>query len=241
VNGLSAQPEFSSLLEHIRFEYLSSGKFEDFIELISNSFDCLTTNVWSSLRSRLALPISPQSSNDRSIIKYSRSLEFIPSSTAPLNGIIAYLTERCGGNVHNRDVVSITASSNGGPRYLETNVADLTSDNDFESQDSPNSWICYDFKTMRIRPTHYSIRSYARGRYHLKHWVVEGLASGDTWIELDRRENDKELNATNVTRTFSVSRPDEIRMIRLRQIGPNHFGSHKIKLSSIKIFGSLIE
>jgi hypothetical protein len=106
------------------------------------------------------LIISPSTPNDRlfEAPPPHHSIQIIPSSSSPLNGIIFDLTRRNGGNVHTRGIVSITSSSVIGP-YVPQNAADLESNSPFYSENVPNSWICYDFKNMRITPSHYSIRS----------------------------------------------------------------------------------
>jgi hypothetical protein len=183
-----------------------------------------------------------QSTNDRVFLAVRRVSEFLPSSYSPWNGIISYLTRKFGGNVHDSNVVAITASSNNG--NFEKYAADLAVNNCFCSMNTPNSWICYDFKRRKIMATHYSIRSYfngSRGNNHPKDWVVEGSNDGISWTEIDRREDNSDLNASNVTKTFAITRSVEVRMIRLRQVGANHFGHHYLLLSSLEIFGSLIE
>ena len=60
----------------------------------------------------------------------------------PLDGIIAQLTRECGGNVHENGLVIVTSSGTG---KLEA-VVDLKSNSSIMSHDSPNSWICYDFR-----------------------------------------------------------------------------------------------
>jgi hypothetical protein len=159
-----------------------------------------------------------------------------------LNGIIAHLTRGCGGNVHDRNTVAISASAN--EDFLEKNAADSEVENCFESNNSANQWLCYDFKTMTIKPTHYSIRSYFTGNpgsHNPKNWVIEGSQDGNSWIELDRRDNNNELNGGDPTRTFSISRSEEVRLIRIRQTGLNHAGYHILLFSSFEIFGCLIE
>ena len=71
-------------------------------------------------------------------------LEFVYNPAEPLDGIIAHLTRECGGNVHAKGVVKVTASGFLGDHEPE-NTVDLKSHSYFRSADSPNSWICYDF------------------------------------------------------------------------------------------------
>jgi hypothetical protein len=242
VSQIETNWEYSMLLEYVRYEYLSTLKFNEFFDLISKSFEYMNHSIWMSLQSRLSLPVSPKTSNDRLLIEPRRGQEFVPSSSSPLNGIIAHLTRRCGGNVHDHNIIAVSASSNDGHR--EKNVADLEVDNCFISLNSVNQWLCYDFKAMTIKPTHYSIRSYCNGGpgdYNPKNWVIEGSQDGNSWIELDRQDNNNELNGRNLTRTFSISRSEEVRMIRIRQTGLNHAGDQYLMFSSFEIFGHLIE
>jgi hypothetical protein len=72
------------------------------------------------------------------------------------------LTAKCRGNVHDKGVVEITASSvysNFTPR----NVADLGINWDLLSQNKPSQQICWDFKVFRIEPKHHTIRKHKYG------------------------------------------------------------------------------
>jgi hypothetical protein len=85
-----------------------------------------------------------------------------PFTWAPFNGVISYLTAKCGGNIHDRGVVEITASSihkNDLEECFARNVANFGDISYFKSQDQPEQWISFDFKTFRIELTHYTIRS----------------------------------------------------------------------------------
>jgi hypothetical protein len=171
-----------------------------------------------------------------------RSSSFFPSS--PLSGIIDHLTSRFCGNVHDRCVINITANRpyNDHPSYAPKNVADLATDSSFGSANEPNQSICFDFKEMQIRPTHYSIRmsSAAPNAYHLKNWVIEGSVDGNLWLEIDRRENNTDLNGSHAIKTFNICKVDTFRMIRLRQIGLNHRNDNYLLFTAFEFFGSLI-
>jgi hypothetical protein len=49
---------YFGLLEFVRFEFLSDDCMSRALEFISSSFDSLTFGIWSSLRTRLALPVN---------------------------------------------------------------------------------------------------------------------------------------------------------------------------------------
>jgi hypothetical protein len=73
--------------------------------------------------------------------------------------------------------------------------------------------------------------------------MIEISKDDSTWEEVDRRENDSSLKGQNLTQLFKVSRPMECRMVRLRQIGKNHYSSLSdyLVISGFEIFGNLIE
>jgi hypothetical protein len=154
-----------------------------------------------------------------------------------LSGIISYLTAKCRGNVHDRGVVEITASS-----VCSTNSPQNASNLEnqdlcFCSEDKPGQWICLDFKTLRIEPMHYTIRTYLIG--HLMSWAVEGSNEGASWTEIDRHENNSDLNGWLYVKTFAVSWSGSFRMIRLRQTGPNHLGNNYLVLGAFELFGAV--
>jgi hypothetical protein len=120
------------------------------------------------------------------------------------------------------------------------------SDNRTEEEDIPhtrNNWICYDFKERRIVPTHYTIRTndWPPGCSHLKSWCVETSADGESWREVAREEDNKQLNGKRFTATFAVADGGECRFIRLVNIGRTHLGDDCLYISTWEIFGSLFE
>jgi hypothetical protein len=74
---------------------------------------------------------------------------------------------------------------------------------------------------------------------NLKLWVLEGSINGQTRFELDRPEDSDELNRTRIMRTFEVVRTEEYRMIRLVNIGVNHFGNDQMVIFAWDFFGLL--
>jgi hypothetical protein len=165
------------------------------------------------------------------------------------DGIIAHLTRECGGNVHDQNVVEVTSPKPENPGDVGKNVADMESASYFysvyrhRSADIPhtrNNWVCYDFKKRRIVPTHYTVRT-SLGRAHLKSWLVETSADGQTWQEVDHRENNEQLNHPNCAGTFAVAGGVECRFIRLVNIGKNHNNNDTLMISAWEIFGTLLE
>ena len=171
--------------------------------------------------------------------------EFVYNSSKPLDGIIAHLTRECGGNVHKKGIVKVTASSCDGGYGKPEHAVDLTSDWDFYSGDEPNSWICYDFGGQRVAPTSYSIRSKndGPGSAHPRSWVLEVSNDGSegSWEVVDSREDNNELNDKHVIRNFEISAPPSgaFRFVRLRLTGENHFGKDYLSINALELFGTL--
>ena len=156
-----------------------------------------------------------------------------------LNGIIAHLARKCGGNVHEKGSVEVTARGYGGGDLK--NVVELGTNSCLCINNGPNAWIRYDFKGWRVAPTSYSIRS--DNCAYPKSWVFEVSNDGSdsSWKVVDRRENNGDLNGDYLTRNFALSYPpgEGFRFVRLRQTGKNHGGNDYFLLTSLEVFGTL--
>jgi hypothetical protein len=181
--------------------------------------------------------------------KSSDSIQFFVPGSSPLcEGIIYYLTRQCGGNVCDRQCIHVFFDSVYDASYQPKNVTDLSTDTVFLSENNPNQSIGYDFKdNQRISPTHYAIRSaagWSKNFHHPKSWVIEvtnDRSNGNSWIEIDRRENNQDLNGPGIIQTFVISRPPngEFRFIRFRQINTNHVSYHHLAMTAFELFGQL--
>jgi hypothetical protein len=159
-----------------------------------------------------------------------------------LEGIISCLTKKHGGNVHENGIVAITSKSvySDHPLVALENVADLshlTSDSCFTSTYEPGEWVCWDFREMRVRPTHYTIRA-----CRLKSWVVEGSRDGESWTKIDRQTDNQDFMDGRRTASFAVSNPAECRFIRLTQTDKRHkYNDDVLELCAVEFFGTLSE
>ena len=163
-----------------------------------------------------------------------------------LDGIIAYLTRRFGGNVHDKGIVNVTTNSVCSS-YQPKNAADLGTTSQYWSDFRPNAWICYDFKERRVIPKSYSVMSgdWERDFCHLKSWVIEVSNDGtaNSWTQIDCRRRNNDLNGEFALCNFKIPRvPSEgFRFFRLRQTGKSHDHHNGFALSSLEIFGTLFE
>jgi hypothetical protein len=169
--------------------------------------------------------------------------QFLPTN-GPLNGIIAHLTRQCGGNVDECNIVKITSSTPHQSSLAGRNVADLATRHAFLGAADPN-WVCYDFRTRKILPTHYSL--VCAGEWALKSWVIETSMTGDhdDWKIIDCQQDGTDSRQSQNPRTFKISDAQQCRYIRLtrtrRQWEVGLFFKRFLEITAWEIFGSLIE
>jgi hypothetical protein len=236
-----------SYFEFVRFELLSTSMISSFVELTktldSHGELCewLSGSIWSSICNRLLVTTNVNCRSDR-VVK-PRSCECPLQQSFPLSGIISHLTSKHGGNVDDLGIVAVTASSCHRSPYLAKCAVDMIDDTAFGSVDSPNQWLCYDFKVLRIIPTAYSIRSrhkhWGTGDW-VRSWVIESSDDGTTWREKDRQNNNSSLKDGSV-QSFQISNGEQCRFIRIRQTGTTENGHNHLVVCFWEIFGSLIE
>jgi hypothetical protein len=175
-----------------------------------------------------------------------RTREFDPG-TDYLNGIVAYLTRECGGNVHDLHIAEALSSPSDGEEHAARNIADLRTATYFrsahraESEDIPhrrNAWVGYDLHDHRIMPTHYTIKT--ADDAFIRSWVVEASDDAEYWSEIDRREDIAKSNAADTILCFPVSVSRQCRMIRLVNVGRNHLGTDELRISGFELFGTLM-
>jgi hypothetical protein len=163
-------------------------------------------------------------------------------SDCPMDGIISYLTKKYGGNVSELNIVDITSEMINAELKC---VADLESSDFFFSEDSPNQWICYEFKRHSVICNGYSIHTHPidgiNGIHHPRNWIIEGSSDGNNWMILDEERDNNELRESDVWRSFRIGTQANVSQIRLRQTGLNHGGDHILALSGFEIFGTLVE
>jgi hypothetical protein len=162
----------------------------------------------------------------------------------PLEGIIHHLSKLCNGNVHERGLVEISASTCSGSAK---NVCDLNSVSSFISENSPNQELRFDFKERRILIDKYTIQSGSVRRrgvneeLYLRSWSIDVSDDGLNWEKIDRRFNETALVGKRALGTFTPWKRRVCRFVRLAQDAANAAGSHQLCLGGIELFGQLHE
>jgi hypothetical protein len=228
---ISLGSDFANLLGFVRFEHASSERIDAFVSAIS--YSSLDSRLWSSVCCRLRYRIVLDS-EERPIHRY-RDIgrTFEPSS--PWSGVLSFLTSECGGKVHERGVVNITSSST--ERNKCHQVADHGWNDFWYTNNSPRSWIQFDFKDSSICLTDYALKSDGNNAHHLVQWEIEGSKDGNGWERIDA-QNTQNLNGNYITKTFKCSSPGTrfYRYLRLIQTEKNSSGSDTLLLCNIEFF-----
>jgi hypothetical protein len=237
ISQFESHPDSLSLLAHVRFEFLSSGTMAKFGLWSCDHFESFEFSLplWWALLKRLSQTASllvPDRTRHRKMVGLREG--------SPRDGIIAEWTRVAGGNVHDRGVVEI-ATSSAEANHPARDAVDLDQKNYFQSSDSPNQWLRYDFNDRRIRLTDYSIAAVPTS-WFLHSWVVEGSEDGSTWTTLDERQNNNDANYSHPIATFKAEREKELewRFIRLRQTGNSYPNRNNLILHGFEVFGLVI-
>jgi hypothetical protein len=237
------------LLEFIYFEMLNSSSMKRFTELDFEHFSGFNREIWERLCGRLVMELSRDSKEYSNRYRElcdrygAASHQFNPN--APFKGIIWYLTTKYGGNVHDRRIIEVTQSSefNTSGSYGAKNCVDLHSSSFSLTSNQPNQWLSFDFKCMRVKATHYSIRTrtdIGANSFNPRSWLIEVSDEGASWREVSRETEDQNVNGANLSHTFSISNPMMGRFLRFRQIA-THCQRHYLTLQRVELFGDLQE
>jgi hypothetical protein len=221
------------LLHSIAYEYLTLSEMIDFVDEVAQCE--VTGSIFYGLLKRLT-----QSDVKRKypIRKLADEQEFSYVKGSPFNGLFASIRRRWKKNAHEKGIVNISASDGSFP----SKVTNYDWVDCWHSKNIPNSWLQFDFFNRAFSLTQYSIRTFIGGpdSGHLKNWVIEGSNNEKEWVELDRRENNDELNDRNKAQTFQCQGNTGIyRYIRLRQFGLNHNGSNFLFIGNVELFGAI--
>jgi hypothetical protein len=223
---------YFDFLGNVRSEYLSVSGIDRL--LTSISIDEIDGEVWSGLCRRLRLSVKPQSILESRFCLH----HFTIDSSRRFDGIVSWLTRKCGGNVHKHGVVSITASSS--YRHDCCQVADYNWHDYWYSRNQANSWIQFDFKHRQVSVTNYSIKSDGTSCNHLLHWSLQGSNDGQSWTVLDQRDT-QDLNDNYIVQSYECGshQSSQFQFIRLIQTGPNSSNYNHLMLANLEFFGSI--
>ena len=236
---------YSGMLRYVRFQFLSKESLDSFLERVFP--DLLDGSIWDSICGCLRLLNGSEvgkagipSERYHSAVKKKKEpagIEFTPDKGA-FSGIISHLRSQCGGNVHVKGVVNITASGNGNNSCHQ--ITDYGWNGTWYSKNEPNSWVQFDFKAPIVCVKAYTIKSPQQANHYCRQWVVEVSDDGQSWVAIDTESND-DLRGSLTVKTFQCGSPSSgfSRFVRLRQTGKGGDGDDFLDISELELFGTL--
>lgn len=158
----------------------------------------------------------------------------IPFTGHPFEGILAYLSDLCKGNVTEKNVCIITASSikHGRPDFVS-----MRSPPDyFQTDNKVAPWIKFDFKERSVSVVNYSIKvSNIKIIDYMKDWILEGSNNDEDYELIDSRSTTA-FRGVHKSQTFpSKHVGKKYRYIKLSRPEQNCY----LSLKSVDFFGTL--
>lgn len=228
IDGIQHREEFTSLLSHIEYSYLSADDMNEVADYIN--MDVIDSALLSSLFKRLILDVkkAPKQKND------------FPYSVSPFSGIFAHLTKQFGGNVIDKGVVEAMSST-----IRDGDLSSLvdSSQKNHIRLDSNKGTIVFDFLTRKIRPTNYTLAVPEKGTVwwggRPLEWFIEGSNDGISYDTIDH-QNCENLDDWGRKETFRIqSKLNKFyRYIRIRGEKTN-YNNNRLLLSAVEFFGDL--
>ena len=239
--------EFIGLYENVLFTNVSSSAMKEFTSVFN--YNNMNGNLWSLLSNRLSMKISNKNNILENQNRYSlenKTKLFLYNEKNNFSGIVNYLTEKTGGNIHDNRTVKVTSNSFYSDEYHPKYLLDFDQNTYFCSTDQDqDTWICFDFKKMKVELSNYSIKSCNDdpNHGHIQNWILEISNDGNEWTQIDEHSNYSGLNGRWITKTFEVSKKQFARFIRFSHNG-DHFGISDgwlLIINSFEFYGRLYE
>jgi hypothetical protein len=109
------------------------------------------------------------------------------------------------------------------------------------TQPSKESWFCFDFVNIWIKPTAYTLRHYdSWDQEALRDWKLQGSNDGKKWSKILSHKKDESLNKKGATHTWQLPKVKKsYRMFRILQTGKNSNGHWFCALAGFEIYGKI--
>jgi hypothetical protein len=237
---ISGNDSLIGLLDYIECKYLSVEAMSTFVSLISH--ESMSTSVWSSICSRLQLPVSASNLNPR---EHAGSIRL--NRSQPFDGVFAHLWRQCGKNPHSTGLIAISANEESANCAFP--VYELITNSSKErkwwgSNNSPvDHYVKIDWKNMVLAPSGYSVKahntSWSAGGHFVRSWRFEGSNDVSAWEVLDSHTNSEELMRNDTEASFGISTTAQFRFLRFVMTGVNSSNTHQLSLQRLEVFGVL--
>jgi hypothetical protein len=232
---ISGDGSLIGLLDHIECKYLSVEAMSTFLSLVSR--ESVGSSVWSSICSRLQLPISIPNDNPRV-----RGLSIPLNRDRPFDGVFAYLWRQCGENPHTAGLIEISVNDEYPNRQYK--CYDLLSEGKWwaSNNGAVDHYVKIDLKDRRLVPSGYSVKThgnaFSSGQF-VRSWRFEGSNDDSKWEVLDSHTDSGELMGNDKEVSFAISEARAFRFLRLIQTRVNSSGGRYLALQRLELFGQL--
>jgi hypothetical protein len=153
-----------------------------------------------------------------------------------VDGILAYLTKKHGGNLHEKGIVTVTGNSIKTIQHL----TDPLNPSGYVSWTVADGWFCYDFGDLRIDATRYAVQSCCNSMV-AQSWTVEVSENGQKWVAVHAVSDTTPLKPSKAIVSYAMARAPRFRFLRVCHQGPNHSGAFNYHLFAFEVFGKLYE
>lgn len=170
---------------------------------------------------------------------------FTHRENSEFDGILRYLTNKTGGNIHDNKTIDISSNSIYSDSHHPKNLVDYSDRTHYCSNDEQDIKICFDMKENIIQLESYTIKSRNDGPNwgHLRNWVIEVSNDKNKWEIIDEHKNDSTLNERDIIATFETKKTNGFyRFIQLRQTGESwryKQGNYMFYFKMIEFYGKL--
>jgi hypothetical protein len=221
LNAADDDHDYFKLLEFIGFEFLSPNAMTAFIERIDVSMPYLTFPVWKRLLLRFKVPIGEE---------WPDEIEF-KFQQKPLDGVIAFLTDLCKGNVHDRGIVKLTSNSNL-PGSSVRSIVDFGS-TDVVNLPGMRPSVTFGFKSRELKLSEVAFRGDPTSRDIQPFALLfEGSRDGTHWTTIYQGQPKFRFQPLKVC-IYQVPCPRAFKFIRITKPDTGW------KVCSIELFGTL--
>lgn len=206
------------LYSYVNFLYVSNEELIHFSKIFD--FNDIDHDIWKSIINRLlkSQVTKEELKSSKQNRKYKKQeIKGIPlllNEKEEFNGIIKYLTNKTGGNIHKNKTINLTSTD----FYSDpVNMLDFNTNSYYQTQLYKDGWVVFDFKNRKIKLTNYAIKSNNKGGDGaMKSWKIEVSNDGKTWIKIDDR-----IGVQSFNKPFEVKENNFSRFVRIYQTDCN--------------------
>jgi hypothetical protein len=241
---IETDPSHSSLLVHVRYEFLSAESRSRYVSIVDGAFSeypGLVSSLWFRHRD-LLLKSVPLILDDVNRYVHKPTLELCSSSGLG-NGVIGYLRGRYGA-----DSVEITAAHTGSSRFTvgysgrsPSCAAEYDSDLGWYDANTTPSWLMFDLKDRRAAITSYIIKFGLLSQTNPKRWALTGSNDLENWTMIDDRSTESSRRGDYETVTYRCTGDTQTKFRYVRiEYRDQFWGSfYYMGFASLDLFGSL--